>query len=717
MAQYELNLRDYWLIIRKRKWIIVFTVLLVAGFTFITTELFGPTPTYEASARVKFDRSTSMSGLMTEVLAFSAEGSSLTTQAEVIQSVPVLFRAAKKLGVIAKEIESNEVRTSPDALAKIYELKGHIAAAQEGGTNILKIITTAEEPEFTALLANAVAEGYREENIASRNRQVDDAKLFVANQLKTVEEGLRKSEQALLAFREHEGKVFLNEEARQALENYSRLEAELEKLGQVKREASDQLRLLQANEALPGSGPARVFTDDVQALIARLNQKLVDLNTDRAALLINYTPKHPQVAELDAKILSVKQEMIRELEAKLRTMTERENSIKESIARFKEKYITLPKAALQLASLEREVKVNGDLYANLKQKHQEFLIRGAERIEEVSIIEPAVIPGSPKNAPQAGLNLMLSSLIGVLLGFVLAFVRESMDTSIGTIEGVEEFLKVPVLGIIPQVDRTEMERTIQKVFPQTLDAETVELLSRLSPLFDLKGVVAEGYRSLKVNLQFACADRTVKSLAFASAGLGEGKTTTVINLAITIAKFGRRVLVVDADLRKPAVHSRLGLKREPGLSEVLVGSAQWQEVVQTAPDLMLGKLGFDQVLSAPGVDNLSIITSGHLPPNPSEFFNSQRFVDLIAACEENYDIVMFDCPPILPVADAVLIGPKVDGVVLVYQVGKIGRTPLQRAKTLLENAQAHVVGVVLSNVSAEFSPDYHQYQYYRYSSS
>jgi len=203
----------------------------------------------------------------------------------------------------------------------------------------------------------------------------------------------------------------------------------------------------------------------VQALIARLNQKLVDLNTDRAALLINYTPKHPQVAELDAKILSVKQEMIRELEAKLRTMTERENSIKESIARFKERYITLPKAALQLASLEREVKVNGDLYANLKQKHQEFLIRGAERIEEVSIIEPAVTPGSPKNAPKATLNLMLSSLIGVLLGFVLAFVRESMDTSIGTIEGVEEFLKVPVLGVIPQVDHKEVEQAIKKVFP------------------------------------------------------------------------------------------------------------------------------------------------------------------------------------------------------------------------------------------------------------
>ena len=140
----------------------------------------------------------------------------------------------------------------------------------------------------------------------------------------------------------------------QALENYSRLEAEFEKLGQVKREASNQLRLLKANEALPESGPVRVFSDDVQALIAKLNQKLVDLNTDRAALLINYMPKHPLVIELDAKILSVKQEMIRELESKLRTLTDWENAIRESIGRFKERYINLPKAAL-VRSEERRV--------------------------------------------------------------------------------------------------------------------------------------------------------------------------------------------------------------------------------------------------------------------------------------------------------------------------------------------------------------------------
>jgi len=380
MAQYELNLRDYWLIMRKRKWIITFTVLLVAGATWFASQLSSPQLIYDASARVKFDRSISMSGLMTEVMAFS-EGNSITTQAEVIRSVPVMMRAAKRLGLVSKDIDPKEARVPQEVLVKVYDLKGRIAISQETGTNILRISATMDDPDHAARSANAVAEAYREENIVSRNRQVDEAKLFVEGQLKTIEVAYRQSEGALLRFKEREGNVFLTEEAREALGRYSSLEAEREKLAQIRREVTEQLRLLKANKALPEPGSVRIFSDDVQALIAKLNQKLSDLTTERTTLLVNYTPKHPQVVEIDTRIQSVTQEMVRELEAKLQTFSERENAIRDSIGRYKERYISLPKAALELASLEREVKVNGDLYASLKQKNQEFLIKGAERIE------------------------------------------------------------------------------------------------------------------------------------------------------------------------------------------------------------------------------------------------------------------------------------------------------------------------------------------------
>ncbi|MBI5569646.1 MAG: hypothetical protein HY914_06835, partial [Desulfomonile tiedjei] len=330
MAQYDLNLRDYWLVVRKRKGIILLTMLLVSGVTWVMTLLASPQMVYEASARVKFDRSTSMSGLMTEVLAMSSEGSNIATQAEIIRSVPVLVRAGKKLGLVNKEVEPKEARFPQAVLAKVYDLKNNISVSQEGTMNILKIAATAEAAELAARLANAVAEAYREENIASRNRQVDEAKLFVEGRLKDIEESYRKSEQALVAFKEREGNVFLNDEARQALEIFNRLESERERLAQVKREVVNQLQLLKTNLTQPASAPARIFSDDVQALIAKLNQKLVDLTTERSALLINYTAKHPQVAELDARIRSVKQEMIQELEAKSRTFSERESAIGDS---------------------------------------------------------------------------------------------------------------------------------------------------------------------------------------------------------------------------------------------------------------------------------------------------------------------------------------------------------------------------------------------------
>ncbi|MDO8546521.1 MAG: hypothetical protein Q7R68_04090, partial [Nitrospirales bacterium] len=290
MAQYELNLRDYWLIIRKRKWIITFTVLLVAGATWFASQLSSPHLIYDASARVKFDRSTSMSGLMTEVMAFS-EGNNITTQTEVIRSVPVMVRAAKKLGLIGKDADPREARVPQEVLVKVYDLKGQIAVSQETGTNILRISATMDDPDHAARSANAVAESYREENIVSRNRQVDEAKLFVEGQLKAIEVAYRQSEEALLRFKEREGNVFLTEEAREALGRYSSLEAEREKLAQIRREVTEQLRILKANKALPEPGSVRIFSDDVQALIAKLNQKLSDLTTERTTLLVNYTPK------------------------------------------------------------------------------------------------------------------------------------------------------------------------------------------------------------------------------------------------------------------------------------------------------------------------------------------------------------------------------------------------------------------------------------------
>ncbi|MGQ0812040.1 MAG: GumC family protein [Nitrospiraceae bacterium] len=708
MAQYELDIIDYWLIIKKRKYLIVLAAALVVGFTFAFSQFLKPMPLYEAAARVKFDRTSTVAQQLLETLTLS-NGNDLSTQTEFIRSFPVMERVAQELNLV--QAETTDARRSAPYLNAIYELGQQIRTTRETDTNIIRITATSDAPELAEKMANAVANSYRIENITARNRMVTEGRRFVEEQLANLESQLRKSEEALRAFKEREGQVFLADEAKAALEMFSKLEEDHNAVRRRKDEAARQILALSKPNVSPDGKNERIFTEEPTALLSVLNTKLLDLVQERSTLLINYTPEHPVVKELNRKINNVKAEMVRELTSKQKTLADREIALKEQIDRYRERYLGFPRAAIEMTRLERDVKVNSDLYATLKIKHQELLIKSAEQIEEVTIITPAVVPTFPINAPNTELNLMVGSLMGVFLGVVLAFARESFDTSIGTIEGVEEFLKAPVLGVIPQFDDKELQETAKAALSPNASSATVESFSKLICLVDPKSVLSESLRSLRTNIQFASMDRRVKSILFTSAGLGEGKSTCVINLAITLAQEGQRVLLVDADLRRPIVHQRLGLDRESGLADALLGHLPWQQSVRTATDLMLGTLGVDRVMNSPGLDNLSVLTSGFSSGNPSECMNLNKIKVLIGEMHEAYDIVLFDTPPILPVTDAVAMSSRVDGTILVYQVGRIGRNALKRAKFLLDHAQANIMGVVLTNVRSEITPEAGIYRY------
>ncbi|MEW6325002.1 MAG: CpsD/CapB family tyrosine-protein kinase, partial [Nitrospirota bacterium] len=231
-------------------------------------------------------------------------------------------------------------------------------------------------------------------------------------------------------------------------------------------------------------------------------------------------------------------------------------------------------------------------------------------------------------------------------------------------------------------------------------------------LYSPKSSLAESYRSLRTNLLFTALGKPLQVLQLTSVGIGEGKTSVAVNLAVSMAQAGKRVVVIDADLRRPAIHQVFGIDKSPGLTELLMGSKSFEQVCRSLPDLMMGRFKVNEIMAFTGIDKLNIITSGFMPPNPSECLNSARLDELVVELKRQYDLIIFDAPPTLPVSDSIVIGRKTDGTLLVYQVGDIPRVALRRAKLLLEQANIKVLGIVLNNIRAEIAMDAYQFQYH-----
>jgi len=483
--------------------------------------------------------------------------------------------------------------------------------------------------------------------------------------------------------------------------------------GKVKRQQSEietQFRFFEESTADGKMSTDRLrFSPDPDSPLYSLRSKLGDLLIQRETLSMNFTEKHPEVVAVNDQIRAIINELRNEMEVLLGKLNDREKDLEGQLKNLRSQSMGLPEKALQLVRLQREVTMLEALYSNLKTKYQETLITESGRIEEVSIVRPALIPSSPFNIPSKTMIVMTGVIMGLIIGMIFAFGFEVFDTSMGTIEDVEELLQVPVLGVIPFMGKDEKIKKGIKKKASAKDRK-IDLIAHYDP----KSLPAEAFRTLRSNLEFMRVDKKSKSFLVTSAFVQEGKTFNVVNLALSMAQADKKVLLVEADLRKPVIHKMFGLNRIPGLTDHILGNYSWQEIRHTITDVMLGDFELEEILRTPGLDNLNIIPAGTNPPNPTEILRSERFKTFLKEAHIKYDMIFIDAPPILPVADATEIATLVDGVLVVYTVGKIGRGVLKRAKTSLDNVGGKVVGVILNNVKPEAGPDYFKYhtQYY-----
>jgi len=428
----------------------------------------------------------------------------------------------------------------------------------------------------------------------------------------------------------------------------------------------------------------------------------------RQTLLINFTTKHPKIVEIDDRIGAVLHETKQELQTVVNAAIAREADLLKRMGQLRRENLSLPEKGLQLLRLQRDVGLQESLYTQLKEKYQETLIQESGKLEEITVVKPAVEPAEPLVIRSKLMIVITGILMGLIIGVVFAFLTEVFDTSMGTIEDVEELLNIPVLGVIPQLGSDTRGK---KRFDGTAEKDRKkDLITHHAP----KSMGAEAFRALRTNLQFLRLEMKGKLFLITSSFVQEGKTLNVVNLALSMAQAGSKVLLVDADLRKPMVHRVFGLSREPGITDYVLGNYHWKEVVNTISDVMLGEFGIDDILKTPGMDNMNFVTAGTTPPNPTEILSSNRFKEFLSEAGKEYDYIFVDSPPILPVADATEIAPLMDGIFLIYTVGKIGRGVLKRAKSTLDNVEAKVMGVVLNQVKPEAGPEYFRYHTHYY---
>lgn len=708
-SQYELDLRDYGIILLKRKRLIVLTTLLIGLLSFFFAAK--QPAIYEATSSVKIEQSRTVAGLFLETFSWNS-WDNIASESEVIRSTPVVARTCKVLGLIPQDLTLAGIQESERYLGVLRKVQGQVRTEQEGDTNIINVIVSSDNSEQSKRIANALVEEYRAYHVYRRTDDARRTREFIENQLIETRKKLEQSENRLRDFKEQNKLVTLDAEVSLTLNKLASVQTEYEK---VRRQTDETRMMVKRLEKLSIATLGNVLSDRPyvetnNTILYQLNSKLVDLILNRNNLLIDYTTEHPQVKALDKKIMDVKDEMLRELRNQHEVYSRRKASLEDQVAALQERNKTLPEYEIQLSQLRRDVKINEDLYSLLQTKHQEAQIREKEHSDEVSVIRSA--DRGVRINDKLWSTTFVGLIIGLMMGLILALVRETLDTSIGTIEDVERYLQIPVLGVIPHIDVHE----IKEVLLKNKDKETrledlfgshAHLITQLKP----KSSVAESYRTLRTNIQFTNLKKKGQVILFTSSSLKEGKSTTVANLAITKAQEGNKVLLVNCDLRKPSIFKIFGVTKEPGMTDVILGKMSWKAAVKDISDLMMGKIRMDDIMRTPGLENLHVLTCGGIPPNPAELLSSKGMTDFMKEARKEYDIVLMDCPPILPVTDAAILAPRVDGVVLVYQAGRIPRNALKRAKTHLENVRANILGIVLNDITAEISGYYPLSQY------
>lgn len=568
-------------------------------------------------------------------------------------------------------------------------LRGRISVSEVGRkTGIVSLGFEAETPRLAQAAARALADSYVVTKKSQKRAEAGRAVDFLLDQVDQTKARLAEVEQELDAFRATNGVTLLSEKTRDLIGRISALEREHAELEVRRREQDDLIERLERGTVDPSTSPMLVGDED--PTLAALAQQLTSLQLERASMRDDVTDEHPDVKSVVARLETTRERMRKHVLARTEVAAERTERrgrrVQSLLAQYRGEERSLPDKERKLASLTREANSLVAIYNFLLEKKHEAEIARESTFSNTSIVDYPALPRE-RTSPNLLVNLLVGGFLALLAALGTAFFAEYLDRSIKTPEDLEEVTGLALYAALPAF-RSIKSRNLKRLKSQMVTIERPT------------SVLAEGYRSLRANIRFAEFEDPVKAFAITSAVLGEGKTTTSLNLAVVLAQAGSRVIVVDADMRRPATHHHLQGELSPGLTDVLQGKAQWRDVVHPVK----------------GVENLDIIHAGKKPSNPGALLDSDHCRNLLDALKEEYDYVAFDVPPVLAVADAAPLFRQIDAVFLLVQWRRCPSDVVLAARDQICHVGAKLRGVILNGFDARKvnRRGYGRYGYYGY---
>lgn len=702
LATQEFTIWDYWRVLLKRKGAIIGTLAIVVTLVGIATVRM--TPIYEAVGRISVNRESQ------DMLGFKdapPQGEdwdytvNLQTQVRILESEGLALQVAKKLGFDKKPVtgDSHANLTGPPQLDAAQEsvlinaIKGGLLARTIPDTRLIEIRFASPDPRLAADVVNTMVNTYIEQNFKTKFESTMQAADWLSKQLADLQIRMETSQEKLVRYQREHNILGIDEK-----QNITT--AKLDELNKELTQAEADRIQKQAVYQLSTSGNPEAMASVAQnPLLQKLREEESDLKNQIAQLMTQFGPSYPKVAELNNRLKQVDANIDAEvrksgdrIQKEYQTALQRESMLRAALEAQKREANKLNENAIEYNVLKRDADSNRQLYEGLLQRLKEAGIAAGLNSGNIRVVDVARVPMRPAR-PNLPRNLELAFLLGLTGGVALAFALEALDNTIRTPEQAETTSALPSLGMVPMSSRLNMtSRYGRKQLPAKAgdDGDKVELIALSRPTSE----IAESYRALRTSILLSQLGSPPKVILVTSALPQEGKTTTCINTAVVLAQQGRRVLLVDADLRRPSIHKNLRIRSRAGLTELLTGSETSQPLIIASPQL----------------PNLFVLPAGRTPPHPAELVGSPLMKNLLQQWRDEFDHIIIDSPPALSVTDAVLLSVQADTVVLVIRSGQTTKAALRRARDLLLQVNAKLMGVVVNAVDLS-SPDYYYYYY------